>query len=106
MSEEKRALEFKVGLFVFIGLVFIAVMIVKFGQVGQGFRKFYPLIVDFPNAGGLIKNSDVQLAGARIGYVADKPQIAANAGTVTVPLRIVEGIKIPRKSRFQVGSSG
>lgn len=106
MRDEEKALELKVGLFVFVGLLFIAVMVVKFGQVGQGFRKFYPLVVDFPNAGGIIKNSDVQMAGARIGYVAEKPQIATNAGSVTVPLKITEGIKIPRKTRFIVGSSG
>ncbi|MDP9292509.1 MAG: hypothetical protein M3O82_09125, partial [Verrucomicrobiota bacterium] len=38
--------------------------------------------------------------------VSDKPQIATNAGSVSVPLKISEGIKIPRKSRFIVGSSG
>jgi len=104
--ETEKGLEIKVGIFVLIGLAFIAVMAVKFGQVGQGFKKFYPLTIEFPNASGLIKNSDVLLAGARIGYVVDRPHVAANASSVSVPLSIVDGIKIPRKAHFQVGSSG
>lgn len=105
-TPQEKGIELKVGIFVFIGLLFIAVMAVKFGQVGQGFKDFYPLTIDFPNASGLIKNSDVQMAGARIGYVSEKPRIAENAGSVAVTLQIAEGIKIPRSARFQVGSSG
>ncbi|MEA3187945.1 MAG: phospholipid/cholesterol/gamma-HCH transport system substrate-binding protein [Chthoniobacter sp.] len=105
-APEERGLEIKVGIFVFIGLAFIAVMAVKFGQLGQGFKKFYPLIVELPNASGLIKNSDVQLAGARIGYVADKPRISSSVSSVTVLVNIAEGVKIPRNTRFQVNSSG
>ncbi len=107
MSEQsEKALELKVGIFVFIGLAFIAVMAFKFGRIGQGFEKYYDLTIDFPNASGLIKNSDVQLAGARIGYVADKPRISAASAGVTVPIKIIAGIHIPRQTTFQVGSSG
>lgn len=105
-ASSEKALELKVGIFVFIGLVFIAFMAFKFGRIGQGFQKYYDLTIDFPNASGLIKNSDVQLAGARIGYVADKPRIAAATAGVTVPVKIIEGIRIPRQTTFQVGSSG
>ena len=95
------------GVFVLFGLVFIAVMSFKFGRVGQGlFQKYYPLTVLFPNASGLIKNSDVQLAGARIGYVTDKPVIAPSGSGVIIHLDILEGISIPRKSNFIVSSSG
>jgi len=105
-ATQEKGLEFKVGLFVFIGLIFIAVMAVIFGQVGQGFKKFYSLTVELPNASGLIKNSDVLLAGARIGYVTDRPKISANAGSVTIEVKIADDIKIPRQTNFQVNSSG
>ncbi len=106
-EREERALELKVGIFVLIGLAFIAFMAFKFGRVGQGFfQSFYTLTVEFPNANGLIKNSDVQLAGARIGYVADKPHIVQSTGNVSVPINIQSAIKIPRQTHFQVGSSG
>lgn len=107
MSTEQKSLEVKVGMFVFAGLVAIAIMAVQFGRVGQGLEKTYDLQVEFANASGLLKNSDVQLAGAAIGYVVEKPQITpGKVGSVTVQLRIKDSVKIPRDSNFQVGSSG
>lgn len=106
MDNKQKALELKVGFFVFVGLAFIGAMVVQFGSVGQSFKKFYDLTVEFPNASGLIKGSDVQLAGARIGYVADKPAIANNIGGVTVRLKISDGVKIPRKMAFRIDSAG
>ena len=104
---QEQALELKAGIFVLIGLVFIAVMAFKFGRLGQGlFQQYYPLTVTFPSADGLIKNSDVELAGARIGYVADKPVITPGGSGVTLPLEILGNVKIPRETTFEVGSSG
>ena len=103
----EQALELKAGIFVILGLVFIATMAFKFGRLGQGlFQSYYPLTVTFPSADGLIKNSDVQLAGARVGYVAEKPVIAPGGSGVTLPLEILSDVKIPRDSTFEVGSSG
>jgi ABC-type transporter Mla subunit MlaD len=104
---QEHALELKAGIFVLIGLVFIAIMAFKFGRLGQGlFQQYYPLTVTFPSADGLIKNSDVQLAGARVGYVAEKPAIASGGSGVTIPLEILSNVKIPRQTTFEVGSSG
>jgi ABC-type transporter Mla subunit MlaD len=103
----EQALELKAGIFVLIGLVFIAMMAFKFGRLGQGlFQQYYSLTVSFPSADGLIKNSDVQLAGARIGYVAEKPVISTGGSGVTLPLKILDGVKIPKETNFEVGSSG
>jgi len=106
MNQKDKTLEFKVGLFVFTGLMVIAVMVVKFGQIGQGFHSYYDLTVEFSNASGLIKRADVQLAGARIGYVDNKPEIGLDATKVPIHLKIMEGTVIPRNTKFQVGSSG
>jgi len=106
MNSEKN-LELKVGFFVFIGLVAIAIMAVQFGRLGQGLAKFYNLKVEFPNASGLLKNSDIQLAGAVVGHVGGKPAIEdGRIGSVTVDLFIQENIRIPRGSTFQIASSG
>jgi ABC-type transporter Mla subunit MlaD len=103
----EQALELKAGVFVLIGLVFIAMMAFKFGRLGQGlFQQYYPLTVTFPSADGLIKNSDVTLAGARIGYVADKPVIAPGGTGVSVDVKILSNVKVPRKTVFDIGSSG
>jgi len=106
-SNKESALELKAGIFVLIGLVFIATMAFKFGRLGQGlFQQYYSITVTFPSADGLIKNSDVQLAGARIGYVQEKPVISTGGSGVTLPLKILSDVKIPRETTFAVGSSG
>lgn len=107
MSNEQSSLEIKVGIFVFVGLVAIAIMAVQFGRLGQGLSKFYELNVELPNASGLLKNSDVQLAGAVVGTVAEKPKnTPGHLGSVTAKLYIKETMKLPRGCTFQVGSSG
>ena len=106
MNEKDKALEFKVGLFVFTGLLVIAVMVVKFGQIGQGFSSYYDLTVQFSNASGLIKRADVQLAGTRIGYVEKTPDIGMDATHVDIFLKIKDKTVIPRNTTFKVNSSG
>jgi ABC-type transporter Mla subunit MlaD len=106
-DDSTRAIELKAGIFVILGLVVIAAMAFKFGRLGQGlFQQYYSLTVSFPSADGLIKNSDVQLAGARIGYVADKPAISSGGSGVTIPIKILSSVKVPRDTTFVVGSSG
>ena len=107
MTNQHKGLEIKVGLFVALGLVIIAVMAVQFGRVGQGLSDFYTLTVEFPNASGLVRNADVQLGGARIGVVAEEPKvIPGQIGVVPVKLHIREGIELPKGSYFMIGSSG
>ena len=106
MSTERKGIEIYVGLFLFIGLATIAVMVIVFGRVGEGFAKTYPLVVQFPNASGLVKDSDVLLAGARVGKVATSPKLIGSLAAVEVTLKIREDVRIPRKAQFVVGSSG
>ena len=107
MANDQKGLEIKVGLFVFLGLLVIAVMAIQFGKVGQGLSKFYTLTVEFSNASGIFKNCDVQLAGAKIGVVAEDPGIdSSNIGMVPVKLNIREGVELPKGSYFLIGSSG
>ncbi|MEI6562292.1 MAG: MlaD family protein [Verrucomicrobiota bacterium] len=107
MTNPQNGLEIKVGLFVFLGLVIIAVMAIQFGRVGQGLSDFYPLTVKFPNASGIVKNAEVHLSGAKIGIVAEDPQaVAGQIGYVAVKLQIRKDIKLPKGSYFQIDSSG
>ena len=106
MDERSKGLEFKVGLFVIVGLGVLAALVVQFGRVGEGFKTYYTITVQFRNASGLLKGSDVLLAGAKIGRVADGPHLIAGSDGVSVPLRIFDYVRIPAESRFTVGSSG
>lgn len=106
MNRHERGLEFKVGIFVFIGCAALAGLLVKFGRLGEGVRTYYQLTVRFADASGLLTNSDVLLAGAKIGRVAGGPRLVREGPGVYVPLRIFDYVKIPVGSKFTVGSSG
>lgn len=106
MNQRGKGLEFRVGLFVFVGLAVLAALVVQFGRVGEGFKTYYTLTVHFPNASGLLKGSDVLLAGAKIGRVSGGPVLIPGGDGVAVPLRIFDYVKVPAGSKFTVGSSG
>jgi phospholipid/cholesterol/gamma-HCH transport system substrate-binding protein len=106
MNRHERGLEFKVGIFVFIGCAALAALVVKFGRLGEGIKTYYQVTVRFADASGLLKGSDVLLAGAKIGRVSGGPRLVANGPGVYVPLRIFDYVKIPVDSKFTVGSSG
>jgi phospholipid/cholesterol/gamma-HCH transport system substrate-binding protein len=101
-----KGLELKVGAFVLVGLAVLAALLVQFGRLGEGFQTYYQLLVKFPDASGLLKGSDVLLAGAKIGHVSGGPRLASSGQGVEVPVRIFGFVKIPAGSRFTVGSSG
>lgn len=101
-----KTLELKVGVFVLAGLAVLAVLLVQFGRLGEGFQSYYQLLIKFPDASGLLKGSDVLLAGAKIGHVSGGPRLATSGQGVEVPVRIFGFVKIPAGSRFTVGSSG
>src|SRR3954462_13383697 len=105
-NPNEKALELRVGLFVVVGLAALAALVVQFGRVGEGLKTYYGLTVRFPDASGLLKGSDVLLAGARIGRVSGGPRLAQSGQGVDVPLRIYDYVKIPVSSKFTVGSSG
>src|SRR5436309_5419199 len=84
----------------------LGALVVQFGRLGEGFKTYYPLTVRFNDASGLLKGSDVLLAGARIGKVADGPRLVREGNGVLVPLKIYDYVKIPAESKFTVGSSG
>jgi phospholipid/cholesterol/gamma-HCH transport system substrate-binding protein len=106
MSNDARGTEWKVGLFLVIGLGIIAVMAIKFGKLGQGLSKFNTITAEFPNASGLLKGANVYLAGARIGFTADAPELIEGRYAVEVILKVRTDIRIPRGSSFTIGSAG
>ena len=106
MNRHERGLEFKVGIFVFVGLAMLGALLVQFGRLGEGFKTYYAMTVRFNNASGLLKGSDVLLAGARIGKVAGGPRLVREGAGVAVPLKIYDYVKVPEGTKFTVGSSG
>lgn len=106
MTNESRGIEWRVGVFMLIGLAVIAFMAVKFGRLSQGLKKYYVITAEFPNASGLLKGADVYLAGARVGFTADAPELISGRYAVQVVLKLKDGVKIPRGSTFVISSAG
>ena len=102
----EKGLEFKVGVFVFLGLAALGALVVEFGRVGEGFKNFYNLTINFPDASGLLKGSDVLMSGAKVGFVSGGPRLNPGGEGVLVPLRVYGFVKVPLGSKFVVGSSG
>ena len=63
--EKSSRLEIKVGLFVFIGLTLLAVLIIQFSKGTSLFRGTYALKLHATNVGGLKERASVLLAWIR-----------------------------------------
>jgi ABC-type transporter Mla subunit MlaD len=106
MSSEERGTQIKVGIFILIGLVTVGLMVVYFGRLGEGFSNYYNVRVEFSNASGLLRGSEVLLAGAKVGRITNEPTILPDMRGVYVDVRILEQVQIPVGSTFSIGSSG
>ncbi|NBV84860.1 MAG: MCE family protein [Verrucomicrobia bacterium] len=104
-TPRKGTSEILVGLFLSIGLGILGVLAVTFGRMSNTLGKPYDLTVIFANASGLSTGADVLLAGARVGYIGGTPQLLGDSYRVAVKLKVQESVKIPRKSKFMVGSA-
>ncbi|MFC4992689.1 MlaD family protein [Rubritalea tangerina] len=100
--KEKRP-ETVVGLFVLLGFLTLAALIVQFGRVGESKGDTYHVSVEFKDASGLIKGSEVRMGGARIGRVLNTPSLTDEL-TVLVKLSLDDRVKIYEGSQFMIQS--
>ena len=99
-------LETKVGVFLLLGIGLICSLIILFGEVPDLFKPTYSLTVKFPDASGLLKGSDVYLAGAVIGKVTTDPHYIPDTQRVEVNLKIDKKVGIREDATYVIGSSG
>ena len=102
---EKSRLETKVGLFVLIGLVLIAALLVQFSKGTSLFRGTYNLRMHAANIGGLKLKSNVLLAGVSVGSV-HQIQLEPSGTNVTIILKIYKEFPIYHDARFVIEQSG
>ena len=106
MSSEDKGTQIKVGLFILIGFLTVGMMVIYFGRLGEGFSSYYNVKVEFTNASGLLRGSEILLAGAKVGRITNEPVILPDMRGVYVDVRILDQVKIPVGSKFSIGSSG
>jgi phospholipid/cholesterol/gamma-HCH transport system substrate-binding protein len=102
---EKSRLELKVGLFVLIGLVLLAVLIIQFSKGTSVFRGTYDLNLHAINVGGLKPRASVLLAGVQVGNVSDI-KLAEDGKSVIIFLKIYKEFKIYHDARFVIEQAG
>ena len=101
----KGRYEWKVGLFVFIGLVLVAVLLLQFSKGTTFFRPTYRILLRAPNVGGLKMRAQVLMAGVPIGTVADV-QLAPSGRNVIITMRVFSQFKVYKDARFAIEQSG
>lgn len=104
---EKSRQEITVGLFVLIGLVLLAVLLIQFSKGTSLFRGTYELRLHASDVGGLKQNASVLLAGVQVGNVSSI-QLAPDGKSVTILLRIYKEYenRIHQDARFVIQQSG
>jgi phospholipid/cholesterol/gamma-HCH transport system substrate-binding protein len=102
---DKSRLEIKVGLFVFIGLVLLAALLIMFSKGASLFHGTYELRLHASNVGGLKQRAGVLLAGVQVGTVSTI-QLAEDGKSVTILLNIYNRNKIYHDARFVIEQSG
>jgi len=102
---ETSRLETKVGLFVFVGLALLAILLIQFSKGTSIFRGTYELRLKAANVGGLKERASVLLSGVQVGAVSDI-QLAPDGKSVTILLKIYNDCKIYSDARFVIQQSG
>ncbi|MEM9479825.1 MAG: MlaD family protein [Verrucomicrobiota bacterium] len=98
--------ELWVGVFLLLGLALIAGLVLKFSNFGDSFQERYTVTVEFTDAGGVVRGSEVRLAGATIGKVAGPPKLKDEITGVTVEIRIQERFRVPKMAKVIVAKEG
>ena len=98
-------LEGKVGLFVFIGLVLVAVLLLQFSKGLTFFRSTYDIPLRAASVGGLKPRAQVLMSGVQVGTVASM-RLAPDGKSATITLRIYRPYQIHKDARFVIEQSG
>jgi phospholipid/cholesterol/gamma-HCH transport system substrate-binding protein len=101
----KPRLEWKVGFFVLIGLVLLAVLLIQFSKGMTLFRPTYNILLRSANVSGLKERASVLMAGVQVGTVASI-SLDPDGKTVTIDLRIYKRFRIFNDARFLIETSG
>jgi len=99
-----RKTEITVGIFVFLGIMSMAWMAIKLGQVGGLGSSGYTVSATFEDAGGLRAGADVMLAGVSIGRVASVSLV--NQEEALLKIEIQEGVKLASDVIVSVRTKG
>jgi phospholipid/cholesterol/gamma-HCH transport system substrate-binding protein len=99
----KINVETGVGLFIIAGLICLAYLSVKLGDVNLTGTKDYVVKARFSNIGGLKEGSDVEIGGVKIGKVS---KISLDNYQALVDMLIIPTVKIQEDSIASIRTQG
>ena len=102
---DKKRLEWRVGVFVFIGLIVLAALLLQFNKGTSLFRPTYNLYLKAKNVGGLKTRASVLMAGVQIGTVSDI-RLNPEGTNVTITLKIYDKYFIRKDADVRIEMSG
>lgn len=106
MDERDKKTELLVGLFLFVGMLLLALLILQFGSVRELFKTTYEITAPFADGTGIKEGTPVMLGGQKIGKVPRSPQLNAKFNGVIIPLEIYHDKQIPSDAKFSIGTAG
>ncbi len=98
-------LEWRVGLFVAVGLVLLAGLLIQFSKGISVFTETYELRLRTRNVGGIQRGAVVLMAGVPVGSVAGTT-LDPEGKSVTIRLEILKEHRIHRDALFAIEQSG
>lgn len=101
----KSRLEWRVGLFVFIGLALLAGLLIEFSKGVTFFQPTYVIYLKATNVGGLKAKAAVLMSGVQVGTVSDI-QLAQDGKSVTITLRLFKQYQIHKDAQFIIDQAG
>lgn len=99
----RRGVEIGVGLFMLVGLVALAYLSVRLGQVDLFGVRGYTVYADFPTVGGLKSGAVVEIAGVPIGRVES---IQLRDYEARVAMNIRNGIRLQTDATVSIKTKG
>ncbi len=93
--------EIKLGIFVFSGILFFLLLILRIGNFSFG--KSYVFFVEFSDVSGLPIKSSIKMYGVDIGKISD---MKLENGLVRVAVEVKKDIKIFKNAKITIASSG
>lgn len=98
-------MEWRVGLFVAISLVLVALALINFSKGARFFTPTYELRLRTPDIGGIKPKAAVLMAGIPIGSVSDA-ELDPGGRMVTLRLKILKQYAIPTNAMFVIEQAG
>jgi phospholipid/cholesterol/gamma-HCH transport system substrate-binding protein len=101
----RSRLEWKVGLFLLLSLIFAAALIMKFSKGTSLLTKTYEVLVTTSNVGGIRPGAGVLMAGVQVGSVKTV-ELDPSGTNVTMHVQVLSRYQIHRDARVTIEQAG